>query len=100
MILVLRAVIVLSLVPMAGVLSAQPPSRGARTIADRVANLRKLDGFVPPLLGRSERPVAARDRAAFEVRAGAREALRLARGKLTARTDAAGLLCDRRSIGT
>jgi hypothetical protein len=47
MILVLRAVIVLLLVPMAGVLSAQPPSGGTRTIADRVANLRKLDGFVP-----------------------------------------------------
>jgi hypothetical protein len=35
--------------------------------------------------------LASNDRAAFEVRAGAREALRLARGKLTARTDAAGI---------
>jgi Met-zincin/Domain of unknown function (DUF5117) len=36
--------------------------------------------------------LASNDRAAFEVRAGARRALRLARSRLTARTDAAGVV--------
>jgi hypothetical protein len=96
MILVLRAVIALLLVPMAGVLSAQPPSRGTRTIADRVANLRKLDGFVPLYWDEASGRLLLETRCApARVR---RCASHVASSLLAPMRPA--LLCDRRSIGT
>lgn len=43
----LGPVVLLAWLCFTGVTTAQNPPTGARTIADRVANLRKLDGFMP-----------------------------------------------------
>ena len=60
--------------------------------ASRAATVGAIARAVQELVVTRLTELASNDRAAFEVRAGARQALRLARGRLAARTDSAGVV--------